>query len=116
MANEKVRAEDVPMDDAVDMGLEEAAPTEEAPRRVRMRYVGVPPYGTEFLTQHSVDKDDVRAALLRTGMDEDDVKERVRSVKPVVWHRDRGFVAEVQDLPQEFQDLLANDPSWKTVE
>jgi hypothetical protein len=113
MANEKLTAEDVPMDDAVDMGLEEATP-EPAPSQ-RMKYVGVPPYGTEFLTSHTITKDNVRSALERTGMAEDDVKEAVRGFKEVVWHRDRGWTADVSEMPAEMVEYLKNDPAWKTV-
>lgn len=112
---EVTNRDDIPMDDAAAMGLEDTAPAAEAPTKVRMQYVGLPPYGTEFLTEHSFGKDDVRNSLLRTGMDEDDVKEAVRGVKTVVFHRDRGFTAEVTDLPPEMLEILENDPAWKTV-
>lgn len=115
---EKLKAEDVPMDDAVAMGLDNEIPAPDAPpsqEKVRMKYLGTAPYGTEFLTSHTITKDDVRASLERVGVDEDRIKEAVRGFKDVVWHKDRGWTAEVTDMPAEMREVLENDPAWKTV-
>lgn len=84
--------------------------------KTRLKYKGAPPYGVEFLTTHTLTKDDVRNVLERQGMDEDDIKEAVRGYKEVVWGRHNGWTADVSDMHPDMVEYLKSDPAWTQVD
>lgn len=69
-----------------------------------VRYVGVKPYGTEFLTSHTL----TGADLKRLGDAE--------ATKPTVWGRDNNWSVPAADLHPSVVEALAKDPAFKVVE
>lgn len=81
----------------------------EAPGKVQVEFVGEPPYHREFLTSHTIPrgKDTV---FTRDGLIKADVP------RDLVWHKEKGWMLEVDNTDTDLLAALKTQPFLKVHE
>jgi hypothetical protein len=92
---------------------EEAAEQKAVTPATGLVYKGLPPYGTEFLTEHRLTKADLHGVLVSQGMEAEAAKEESKGFQELVFSRDNDFRVSAEGVHSEVLAFLDRDPAFK---
>lgn len=94
--------------------VDEEETPEEAPEYVVVEYKGLPPYGTEFLGSHTLEKSS--AELGHKTEHKSFAGQGVEVPEDLVWSRENGFRLNVRKDLTGLLDALKREPGFKVHE